>query len=426
MHCASCERLIGNVLKDVSGVEEVEVSLKSAKAAVRLKDEAHDPDLALINNQLSAHGYVLYPEGCKPPELSVPYRKRLLKAAMAVAGVMLFAVVFSSIRNSLPTISAGASFGAVFLLGLLASVSSCLATTGGFMLAYSAETKSRRKILFMHIGRLSAFVLGGALLGAIGNLLPAYSLVWYGLLALVLGVGFLVVALNLMDLAPSLAKLGVRLPLGALSFADRMRKRPGTAMPLAVGALTFILPCGFTQTAQALALASSSWSKGAYLMLAFALGTLPVLLGVTSLAINSVLKNHFLKLAAGAVMFYFALLQINSGLAILGVSLPVVNFTTNTQTVIQQADQNLQIIKMEVTSSGYAPSSFTLKKGVPVRWEINVRDLNGCNQTLVLRQLNLSKNLVKGVNIINFTPEKSGTMAFSCGMGMLRGSFKII
>lgn len=47
-----------------------------------------------------------------------------------------------------------------------------------------------------------------------------------------------------------------------------------------VGALTFFLPCGFTQSMQLLALGSGSPVQGGIIMAAFALGTLPVLLAV--------------------------------------------------------------------------------------------------------------------------------------------------
>jgi len=47
-----------------------------------------------------------------------------------------------------------------------------------------------------------------------------------------------------------------------------------------VGALTFLLPCGFTQSMQLLALQSGSMWQGMLIMTAFALGTLPVLFGL--------------------------------------------------------------------------------------------------------------------------------------------------
>ncbi|PIZ28832.1 sulfite exporter TauE/SafE family protein, partial [Candidatus Berkelbacteria bacterium CG_4_10_14_0_8_um_filter_39_42] len=40
-------------------------------------------------------------------------------------------------------------------------------------------------------------------------------------------------------------------------------------MPMALGALTFLLPCGFTLTAEGLALISGNSLSGALIMLAF-------------------------------------------------------------------------------------------------------------------------------------------------------------
>lgn len=40
---------------------------------------------------------------------------------------------------------------------------------------------------------------------------------------------------------------------------------------------TFFLPCGFTQSMQIVALSSGSFVSGMFIMLAFALGTLPML-----------------------------------------------------------------------------------------------------------------------------------------------------
>lgn len=298
------------------------------------------------------------------------------------------------------------------------------------MLAYSAEVKSRRKTALMHVGRLAAFAGGGAILGAIGGSLPQLPPTLYGIPALVLGLGLLIVSLNLFDLAPSLSKLGISLPQSFSSWAHKMRQRKGGAAPLLVGAATFILPCGFTQAAQALALVSGSAWRGALLMSAFAFGTLPVLLGVTVLASKMAVRAGALRLAAGAVMFLFAVWQIQTGLAVLGVSAvpsAAVLSSNGAQAAVNAGDvQRVQTVRMDVLGYGYSPNSFTVKKGVPVRWEINAKDLNGCNSSLVSRGLGISRRLSPGLNVINFTPTKTGTVAFSCGMGMLRGSFKVI
>lgn len=429
MHCKSCEKLIADILQDVPGVIEAEVSLKQGRAAIRLRDDAREPDLELINKQLSDHGYKLYPQGCRLPSAHEPFFNRLRRALIALVIIgFIGACLWSPLHSFLPTIAATASVGALFLFGLVASVSSCLATTGGFMLAYSAEVVSRRKTILMHLGRLTAFVIGGAILGALGAAIPQASPTFSAVLALVLGVGFLGVALSLMDLAPSWSKLGLSLPSSVTKFADRMKKRPGGITPFLVGAVTFILPCGFTQTAQALALASGSASKGALIMAAFALGTLPVLFGITFYAAKVSLKQGLMRVAVGAVMFFFALSQINSGLSLLGVSLDL-SFGQTAAATIQDSPSggaSEQVVRMKVTSYGYEPENMTIKKGIPVRWEVDGTNASGCTGAIVSRELGISKYLDPGMNTFTFTPTHTGTIAFSCGMGMVRGSFNVI
>jgi sulfite exporter TauE/SafE/copper chaperone CopZ/plastocyanin len=429
MHCRSCEKLIGDVLQDIPGVMEAEVSLKLAKAAVRMRDEAKDPDLDLVNRQLEAHGYSLFPEGCRLPSSAEPFFVRLRRALVALVLIGLAGyLVWLPIHGLLPNIKTGASVGALFLLGIVASLSSCLATTGGFMLAYSAETASRRKTTLMHLGRLAAFVLGGALIGALGGVLPAASAGWYGILALILGVGFLGVSLSMLELFPSWSKLGLSLPLSFQRFADRVKKRPGGLTPFLVGAVTFVLPCGFTQTAQALALASGSATQGLLYMAAFALGTLPVLLGVTAFAAKVSFKQGILRLAIGAVMFFFALGQFRSGMSLFGVPLDFGfgKFPGDSAAAVSSPGATEQVIRMKVTSYGYEPAALTVKKGIPVRWEVDGTDAGGCTAGIVSRELGISKNLEPGINTFSFMPERTGRIAFSCGMGMVRGTINVI
>ena len=83
----------------------------------------------------------------------------------------------------------------------------------------------------------------------------------------------------------------------------------------------------------------------------------------------------------------------------------------------------VQEVNMDVSGAGYSPNSFVLKKGVPVKWNVNVKQLTGCDQELILNQYGIDKNLNEGLNVIEFTPDSDGTIPFSCGMGMLHGSF---
>lgn len=435
MTCGSCERLIGNVLKDVAGVTETEVSLKKRRAAIRLQDGAKDPDLALVNAQLIVHGHTLYPKGRRPAVCDIPGKRdpfvTRLKRALAALGVVgLLFVFLGPLRQIVPSAATGASLGAMFALGLVASVSSCLASTGGFLLAYTSKAPSRSRTIAVHLGRLAAFLVGGAALGAIGGALPQGSTLWYGLLGLVLGIGFLVVALNLLDLSPSLARLGIRLPARFHAFGDRVASSQQGFTPFLVGAVTFILPCGFTQTAQALALASGSAQQGLLLMMMFALGTLPVLAGVTFFGSAATLKHRALRLGVGAALAFFAFGQIDGGLTVLGSPVTpsslLASFGSQTvEAAVPSANAQEQVVKMTVAYGTYQPKNLTVKKGIPVRWEIDGKDISGCASSIVVPSYGIQRALVRGQNIITFTPKDKGTIPFSCSMGMIRGSFTV-
>ncbi len=438
MTCGSCERRIDSFLKKIPGAIETEVSLKQQRAAIRLADEAVDPNLSELNNEMREAGYAFFPKGQRPEVCAAacskdPLATRIKRALSAIALIGVIALLASPLRQNFPSITASASLGAMFALGLLASASSCLASTGGFLLAYTSSNPSRIKMLAVHIGRLSAFVIGGGALGAIGGSLPQGSTTLYGLLALVLGIAFLIVGLNLLELSPSMAKIGIRLPSSSHHLADRIKQSNNPATPFLVGAITFVLPCGFTQTAQGLALASGSAKQGLLLLAMFALGTLPVLIGVTWFGSAATMKRRFFRLAAGSVLFLFALGQIDGSLTLLGFSLTpstafasVFSRTTAANAEATTNNATEQVIKMAVTDYGYQPNNITVKKGVPVRWEIDGQSVGGCVSSIVVPSYKISMALKKGLNVIRFTPTAAGRIPFSCGMGMVRGSFTVV
>ena len=79
-------------------------------------------------------------------------------------------------------------------------------------------------------------------------------------------------------------------------------------------------------------------------------------------------------------------------------------------------------IKITVSSKGYEPSSFNVKKGQPVKLAFNRLDANNCGGEVIFPKLKIRKALPVGETVIvEFTPTDSGELAFSCGMGMMHG-----
>jgi plastocyanin domain-containing protein len=167
--------------------------------------------------------------------------------------------------------------------------------------------------------------------------------------------------------------------------------------------------------------------NGASSLFAFGLGTLPVMLGFGSLAtvISHKTTNKILKVSA-IIVLVLGLIMLNRGLTVMGspVSYDAIKekiIEPETGAVIMKGDY--QEINMEVNRYGWEPNSFVLKKGVPVKWNINVKELTGCNNEIIVRDYDIDIKLKQGLNVVEFTPDKTGTVRWSCWMGMIPGSF---
>lgn len=438
MHCASCEQTIATTLRNLPGVVHAEASVAKHRASITLAEHASDPDPTSAFKSLESLGYYFEregdekPEGCELPRRA-PLSRRILRAAIAVglAAIAGYAILLP-LRRVMPSVAATASFGAMFGLGIIASLSTCLASVGGFILAYTSKSPSRLKNVGVHAGRLLGFAAGGAALGAIGESLPSISGSAYGLLAFALGITFLLIGLNFLNLTPSLASLGLRIPGRLSRMAEKAAASEHRFAPFLAGAATFFLPCGFTQTAQAIALASGSPIRGGIVMLAFALGTFPILAGISSFGGASTLKHPNIRLAVGAILLLFALGQIDGGLTMVGSPVSLRSVAAHVLTPSEQktmpasSKETIQTVRMTVTPYGYEPSSIPIKAGVPVRWEIDGKKIDGCTSSITIPSMGIRQDLHKGSNILAFTPpDRPGSLPFSCGMGMVRGTFII-
>lgn len=71
---------------------------------------------------------------------------------------------------------------------------------------------------------------------------------------------------------------------------------------------------------------------------------------------------------------------------------------------------------------GYSPSLVRVRKGQPVRLTFDRREKSGCSEEVVLGSFGIRRFLPPfKKTVVEFTPDKSGSYEFTCGMGMLRG-----
>lgn len=87
---------------------------------------------------------------------------------------------------------------------------------------------------------------------------------------------------------------------------------------------------------------------------------------------------------------------------------------------------DVQEVAIDLKPSAYAP--IIVQKGIPVRFNIRAEkeNINSCNGTVVIPEFNLQVALKPGDNIIEFTPDKAGTIPYSCWMGMVTSSIQVV
>ncbi|MDO8590013.1 MAG: sulfite exporter TauE/SafE family protein [bacterium] len=329
MHCNSCAVLIESELGAVPEVSNVKASLKHFN--VEVTGDFGDKEAEHIARDLSVilkpHGYTLSVEKQRH---SVKWSDFRIALPAAGAFIALFIILQKlGIVNLITASEVG--YGTAFVVGLIASVSTCMAVVGGLVLSMSTNfakegDKVRPQVLF-HVGRLVSFFLLGGAIGALGS---AFQLGATATLVLSLAVALvlLILGVNLLDVFPWAKKLQPTLPSFVGKHIHGLKNLNHTLTPLLIGAVTFFLPCGFTQSMQIYTLTTGSFMAGALIMSAFALGTLPVLalLSFSSLGIHKKAQSGVFFKTAGLVVIFFGLFNLVNVLAAAGIIQPIFNF----------------------------------------------------------------------------------------------------
>lgn len=206
---------------------------------------------------------------------------------------------------------------ATFLIGLLGGVH-CAGMCGGIVGALTVNTPggvSRWPIhLAYNLGRISTYVATGAVMGAVGSLGLLMENILPIQIALYVMANLMLVALGiyLAGYTPVLAfveRAGQHLWLKIRPFTSRFMPVRSVFNAYPLGLMWGFLPCGLVYSVLTLALVSGSSARGAGLMLAFGLGTLPNLLlaGMLLVKLRTYTHSPRLRLIAGLLVAAFGL-----------------------------------------------------------------------------------------------------------------------
>ncbi len=225
----------------------------------------------------------------------------------------------------------------MFLVGLLGGVH-CVGMCGGIVSAFAvaaprrafpvavavakagglpaAVTDSGPRVLAFNAGRIGSYMVAGALAGLLGSVPAMINLAsvqtaayWLANLMLV------ALGLTLMNVWHGLSRIEAVGQVVWRRVQPLMRTLLPVKNPLqafALGGLWGWVPCGMVYSVLMTALLSGSVLQGALVMLAFGLGTLPLLfmMGLAGTSVQPLLQQPVVRIAAGLLVLAFGILGL--------------------------------------------------------------------------------------------------------------------
>lgn len=442
MHCNSCAMLIEKELEDK--VNSIKVNYSNEKAEIDFdEDKISEKE---IKETIKKLGYEAIDEEVRKSD----EKKKGNKTGWIVAGisiVLLLAVLYFSVLKNLninlpdiqvPQIGEKTGLILLFLAGILTGFH-CISMCGAFVVSYTTKNainghKGFKQHLVYGGSKVLSYTIIGGIFGLIGGVF-AFSTKLRGIVAILAGAFMIFYAFSMFGLK-FFRKFQINPKFLTKLAAKTSSKAKGPYKgPFFTGLLNgLFIACGPLQAMYMYAAGTGNFLTGAMSLAAFGLGTIPVMLGFGSLAtiISHKTTAKILKISA-IIVLILGLIMLNRGLSLTGSSF---NFDSIKSSIIGGVTGNaissgnsvvnnngVQEVNMDVDGSGYNPNSFVIKQGVPVKWNINVKQLTGCNSELVMSAYGIDIRLKQGLNTAQFTPDKTGNIQFSCGMGMIRGSF---
>ncbi|NTU71214.1 MAG: hypothetical protein HGB10_05290 [Coriobacteriia bacterium] len=350
-----------------------------------------------------------------------------------------------------------ALFVSMIALGLATSVH-CISMCGPMVVTYAVKGAEgehwTRKVvpnLAYQAAKIVSYVLTGLVLGGVGVALASTLKAISPWIMFAAGGFMIVLGLGMTGRFPWAARLTPRPPKFLISSLSKLRRKAkadaeegvdSIATPISFGLLTGLMPCAPLQAAQLAAAGAGATIGGGIVggmlgggvaMLAFGLGTTPLMLGF-GLASSMIPREwkHRLTLVLAIVVMVFGLVFINRAATLVGA--PVTFNTIRTAFVgtapapaaapeFTPGPDGVVEVPLTIANTQYVPKTVSIPADTPVRLVVDRQEDVACSNQLVLPQLGVSVPLAdNAVTKVDLPPTKAGSYTMTCGMGMMSGT----
>lgn len=298
--------------------------------------------------------------------------------------------------------------------------------------------------LSYQVAKILSYMTFGLLLGALGSVFNLGGVRPYA--SLVAGAYMVVLGLGLTGKVKWAQRFTPHTPKFLMTWIKAIRARGRNTKnideasydryvaPVLLGLITGLMPCGALIAAYVLAGTSGSAIGGSLGMLAFGLGTAPLMLalGTATGAMSLQVRNRVMSLLA-IVVIVFGAVYINRGATLLGSPVtfnsvktavlggPSVGPATGTT-----AADGVVEVPLVIKNTQYVPQQVQIPADKPVRLIVDRQENSSCSSQLVIPQLGIKVDLAPNAKTtVDIPATKAGSYTLTCGMGMMSGSIVV-
>ncbi len=413
VYCDHCIQMITHELKKIKNVKDISIQHHIATITYD-KKISHTDIIDSINglDYFTKEEYIS--ENIKDLDQRISISRFLY--ILLVIGLIWFliqAIFGFNIFSMIPSIDSSVTYGMIFIIGILTSIH-CIFMCGAINLfaIVDCEKRSFKKPLFYNLGRVISYTIIGGFAGALGSVFQLHSIV-NGIILIIASLLMILMSLQMLRLIDIRFKF--RLP-----FHFKSRNS------FVIGLLNGFMSCGPLQAMQLYALSTGSFFMGALSMFLFALGTVPLMLGIglfyTFIQGKSKLIVHHITCV---LLFVLSFIMLHRGLLALNIDItkPFKNYDQFTKSHLVE---DYQVVEFDLDYNHY--EDILVQKGIPVQMIIHVdqQHLTGCNHAIEMKDFQITKTLEEGDNLIEFTPKKVGTYTYTCWMNMIQNHIKVV
>ena len=343
-------------------------------------------------------------------------------------------------------------FVSMFAVGLATSVH-CISMCGPMVVTYAVKSDDGdhwTARVFANVAyqtaKLVSYLLVGLALGAIGSAFNLNAVrPWVMLLA---GVFMIILGIGMTGKAPWAARLTPRPPRALINALSKLRRKATSdaaagdsslATPISFGLLTGLMPCAPLMAAELAAASSGNVLSGGLTMVAFGLGTVPLLFVFgTASSLIPVRWKQRLTFALAFVVIALGLVFVNRTAMIMGFPVnshaiqaaitgrPATPVASSSEPTYATGADGVVEVPLTIENGRYEPSALRIPAGRPVRLIVTRLTADPCSKQLLFPKLGITKDLTdNGVTTLDLPATAGGDYTMTCGMGMMSGTLVV-